>query len=201
MSFNNSAAALAGRLRGKMALALLLFTLVSSSLVSGQADKLSEYQAKAALIYNFCKFTTWPSQAFEEKSSPLVIGILGKDPFKKAFDSIDGKMVGGRRLEIKRYKKLTDYRAGESHVLFCNSKDKESFKNDAALLRLGQSNTLTVGELAGFAEAGGIIEIGFKSDRLKLRINPAAAKRANVHLSMNLMKLAEIVSAEDPFEM
>src|SRR2546430_10467223 len=44
----------------------------------------SEYLIKAGFIYNFAKFVEWPSAAFAQPDSPIVIGILGTDPDRKS---------------------------------------------------------------------------------------------------------------------
>src|SRR5205814_5844176 len=42
----------------------------------------SEYQMKAAYLYNFGKFIDWPPETLPANNSPLVIGVLGNDPFE-----------------------------------------------------------------------------------------------------------------------
>jgi hypothetical protein len=45
-----------------------------------------EYQVKAAFLYNFAKFVDWPPESFRSANDPIVICILGKDPFGSAVD-------------------------------------------------------------------------------------------------------------------
>jgi len=53
------------------------------------------YEVKAAFLYNFTKFITWPEEAFTGESDPFIIGILGPDPFNNYLnDIIRGESVG-----------------------------------------------------------------------------------------------------------
>src|SRR5258706_6335653 len=76
---------------------------------TGDAPDSSEYLIKAGFIYNFAKFVEWPSAAFAQPDSPIVIGILGTDPFGNLIDRIiENKRIGARGLVVKRLKCGTD---------------------------------------------------------------------------------------------
>src|SRR5256884_9677237 len=65
----------------------------------------SEYLIKAGFIYNFAKFVEWPSAAFSQTDSPIVIGVLGTDPFGNVLDRIvEDKKIGARGFIVRRYK-------------------------------------------------------------------------------------------------
>src|ERR1700730_3629551 len=71
---------------------------------AGDADS-SEYLIKAGFIYNFAKFVEWPSAAFSQADSPIVIGVLGTDPFGNVLDRIvEDKKIGPRGFVVRRYK-------------------------------------------------------------------------------------------------
>jgi len=55
---------------------------------TGDAPDSSEYLIKAGFIYNFAKFVEWPSAAFAQPDSPIVIGVLGTDPFGSVLDRL-----------------------------------------------------------------------------------------------------------------
>ncbi len=61
-----------------------------------------EYLLKAALLYNFANFTTWPTEAFSGPQKSLRLCILGEDPFGAAMDSIDGKSIKERPVAVIR---------------------------------------------------------------------------------------------------
>lgn len=62
-----------------LTLLLLLFAGAVSS--SAQATTPQEYQIKAVFLFNFTQFVDWPPTAFVDPRTPLVIGVLGEDPF------------------------------------------------------------------------------------------------------------------------
>src|ERR1700756_3212012 len=65
----------------------------------------SEYLIKAGFIFNFAKFVEWPPTTFAQSDSPIVIGILGTDPFGTIIDQIvQDKKIGGRGIVVKRLK-------------------------------------------------------------------------------------------------
>src|SRR6202163_640117 len=71
----------------------------------------SEYLIKACFIYNFANLVQWPSNAFAQPDSPIVIGILGEDPFGAVLDRVlAGKKVNGRIFLVKRLKSASELR-------------------------------------------------------------------------------------------
>ena len=87
--------------------------------VSDSSDS-SEYLIKAGFIYNFAKFVDWPATAFAQPDSPIVIGILGTDPFGTLIDRIvENKKIGARGFVVKRLKWNTDLKdLKECKILF-----------------------------------------------------------------------------------
>ena len=62
----------------------------------------TEYQVKAAFLYNFAKFVEWPAAPNEQKD-PLAICVLGQDPFDGALERVtQGKAINDRRIVIRR---------------------------------------------------------------------------------------------------
>ena len=58
---------------------IFLLLIVSQPLFSQNVSR--ENQLKAAFLYNFSQFVTWPDDAFSNSSSPIAIGVLGENPF------------------------------------------------------------------------------------------------------------------------
>src|SRR5467141_4576264 len=87
---------------------------------AGDASDSSEYLIKAGFIYNFAKFVEWPAAAFAQPDSPIVIGILGTDPFGNLIDRIvENKKIGARGFVVKRLKWNTDLKdLKECKILF-----------------------------------------------------------------------------------
>lgn len=189
--WNRSVFVLLGSLSCRSAIFFTLL-LCGSSIASQNAIK--EDKAKVALLYNFAKFTTWPSQAFDNDDSPLVIAVIGPNRFGNILNDIKNKRVKGRRIEIRHYRTPEDYDPNHSsHVLFCNVGSIRAFKDLAIELELEKHHVLTVGDIPGFAHSGGIIGLRFVGNRLALQINQVAAREAKIYLSEHLVGLAEKV--------
>ena len=79
---------------------LLLLALLA---LPARAEVSPEYKLKAAFLFNFTKFVDWPPTAFADATSPVVIGVLGDDPFDGALeDVIRGRTANGHSLTIRR---------------------------------------------------------------------------------------------------
>jgi hypothetical protein len=86
-----------GGIRRRLALPVVLFLLASVS----HAQSVTEYQVKAAYLFNFAKFVEWPAEAFPSADAPLQICVLGQDPFGREFEQIIlDKTVNGHRIEV-----------------------------------------------------------------------------------------------------
>lgn len=149
-----------------------------------------EYQVKATFIYNFTKFTDWPSSAFASSNAPIVIGIVGEDPFGKTMDDVvRGEALGGRPFVVKRLRADEDLRS--CHLLFISRSEKERLP--AVLSQLKGSSVLTVSEINGFAERGGMVNLTLANKSVKVEINQTAAEQAGLQISAKLLKLARLV--------
>ena len=89
---------------GLLAVSLLFLLLTGGPGLQAQTASSKEYQVKAAFLYNFSQFVEWPPEAFPQSQTPLVIGIIGDDPFGSSLDEIiRGEKVNGRPLIIQHY--------------------------------------------------------------------------------------------------
>lgn len=151
----------------------------------------TEYDLKAVFLFNFAQFVVWPATAFELPDAPIIIGILGTDPFGgRLEEAIKGETVQGRTLQIRRFERIED--VSTCHILFLGR--SEGANLDAILGQLKFRPILTVGEADLFARAGGMIGLVTERSRIRLRINRGAAEAANLVLSSRLLRPAEIVT-------
>jgi hypothetical protein len=167
--------------------ALLLTT--SLAFISAQKPPSQEYQLKAAFLFNFTQFVEWPSSAFSSAKSPIVIGILGEDPFGTYIEEIvQGEEVNGRPLVIQRYHTIEEIK--QCHILFINL--PKTSKQEQIIKSLKGKNILSVGESSNFIKEGGIIKFSMIDNKIHFQINPEAAKEAGLTISSKLLRLAEI---------
>jgi len=155
-----------------------------------QSEPPTEYQIKAAFLYNFAKFVEWPD-AFADPHAPIVLGIVGEDPFGSVLDKIVlGKTVNDRGLVIKRLKEGPDLR--NCHILFVSSSERKHMPQ--ILESLQGSSVLTVGETDRFAQSGGVINFILEENKVRFEINSETAARAGLKISSKLLALARIVA-------
>jgi hypothetical protein len=176
-----------------LAAALLLYLLISPIGAHAEGDNpLSEL--KVAFVYNFTRFVQWPKAP---AGRPFVIGVIG-DPAMEGLLRVlerEGKRVDGRPIEIRAY--TNPETVGSSEILFVGAGAEDKV---AAIVRGAAGKpTLLVGDIPGFAGRGGAIElfrkpdIFRKSERLRLRIDPAALKGRGLIVSAQLYDVAEIL--------
>jgi hypothetical protein len=150
-------------------------------------------QVEAVFLFNFSQFVDWPPQAFPQPDSPIVIGVLGSDPFDGTLDEVvRGEMVKGRPLVVRRFQhveQLTD-----CHILFISRSERPRLEPIVQTLK-GRS-ILTVSDLDEFASQGGVIGFILMDNKIRLRVNLQAAKDAGLTLSSKLLRPAQIVGGE-----
>jgi len=156
----------------------------------GQALPSKEYSVKALFVCNFAQFDQWPRDAFPSGQSPLVIGILGDDPFGAYLDeTVRGEKVNNHPLVVRRFRRVEDITM--CHVLFISR--SEMSRLEQILNGLKGRNVLTVGDANGFAVEGGVIQFVTEKNKIRMRINLGAAKAAELTISSKLLRPAEIV--------
>ena len=153
----------------------------------------SEYLIKAGFIFNFAKFVEWPPTTFAQPDSPIVIGILGTDPFGAIIDQIvQDKKIGGRGFVVKRMKWGTDLKdLKECKILFVGASERVHIDELVQIVR--GLPILTVGETPGFAEHGGVIRLVLEDNRVRFEVNVDAARQAGLTISSRLLTLARII--------
>lgn len=159
------------------------------SVASAQSD-LSEYQVKAAFLFNFTKFVEWPDGSFEDPQAPIVVGIIGDDPFGDDLGRIiAGQKVQGRSLVIRRERWGDDLR--RCHVLFVSASEHEH--SSRILGSVQSASVLTVSDMEGFAKAGGMIEFVTEENRVRFIVNLDSANQSKLRVSAKLLALARVI--------
>jgi hypothetical protein len=167
---------------------LISIHLVDAVRVPAQ-EALSEYQVKAAYLFNFLKFVEWPENSFTDPLAPIVIGVVGEDPFGNALPQVViGKTVQGRDLVIRIYHAGEDLRG--AHILFISASERKRLPT--ILSGLHGSSVLTVADTAGFLDAGGMIQFLNENGRVRFAVNVDATGRAKLKMSSKLLSLAKV---------
>jgi YfiR/HmsC-like len=193
-----SSGAAAGR-RGNSKLSLRFFFLQMVLFFSAynfpaalpaQVRPSSEYELKAAFLFNFAKFVDWPPKAFAGPESPFLVCVLGTDPFGITLDNaLREKVIAEHPASVARVKRVADISGCQ--ILFVAASESHLLPEVLAKLR-GQC-VLVIGETNDFASSGGVIQFTLEDNRVRFFINPDAADRAGLKISSKLLALAKIV--------
>jgi len=170
-------------------------TAVSGSLVTfilvgyAHGQEASEYQVKAAYLYNFAKSAQWPPQILQDGTAPLVIGIFGGDEdFVDILkDMVAEKTIGTHPIAVKHFS-MGDDLACCQMVFFRGSERKNT---SVALASLDYANVLLIGEDSAFLRAGGMINLVLDKGKVRFEIAHDALDRSNIHFSSKFLSLAK----------
>jgi hypothetical protein len=154
-----------------------------------QRGQFNEREVQAVFLFNFAQFVDWPAVAFSSSDAPIVIGVLGSDPFGPLLDQVvQGEVVRGRTLNVVRFRRVEDIKS--CHVLFVSASETERYEQIVDALRA--KPTLTVGETANFSSRG-MVRFLTEQNRVRLEVNVDAARAAGLTISSNLLRAARIV--------
>jgi len=154
------------------------------------AQEVSEYQVKAAYVYNFAKFVDWPAQVFADAAAPFHMCVLNNRSFESTLQHmVLGKTIAGRSISVAGVQNGEQSRGCQ--ILFIPSSQNKLGQRMVEDLQ-GQS-VLTVGETKGFLEDGGIINFVWEDDRVQFQVNHRGASQAGLRVSSRLLSLARLV--------
>ena len=174
--------------RGALTAAVLALAIAGATPAHGGP---SEYEVKAAFLYNFAKFVEWPAGSFTATNNTLVVGVLGDDPFGEALDRIaQNKSAQGRRIDVRRFRTVADV-GDRCHILFVSPSEARELPR--ILRGLHGEPILTVSDIAGFLDHGGAINLLMEQRRVRFAVNLKAANEAGLKMSSQLLKIAKTV--------
>lgn len=171
------------------ALLALAVTLAVPAPVAAGTGTTREYTVKGAFIYNFALFVDWPPSAFESDNAPFVIGVLGKNPFGGALAKVEGQSIKNRKVVVRALTSVDE--AGDCQLVFISASERGRLHQILAALR--KNHVLTVSDIDGFADAGGMINFVTMEDKVRFEINLKEARNAKLRISSQLLKLARDV--------
>ena len=152
--------------------------------------KPTESQVKAIYLYNFAKFVAWPPDK-SAANAPMTICLDHADSFVPTLqDEVSGEKIDGRSISIQRISNATEESA--CNILYIDSSD--AARSQTLLAAAVGHSVLTVSDIDGFAKRGGIIEFVMEGSRVRFKVDLAAAQKAGLGLSSQLLKVAKSVS-------
>jgi preprotein translocase subunit Sec61beta len=141
------------------------------------------------MVVNFAQFVEWPADAFATRDAPLIIAVVGNNPFGNMLERVaNGKTFSGHPVIIRYYPMPGSI--GDCHVLFVAADGDADIKN--VLQKIGNKPVLTISQSDAFLYAGGVIRFYAEENRVRFEISPDAAEKARLKISSKLLKLASI---------
>ena len=176
------------RLPWRLAWRAITFLLLAGTLsLHGQQAKPTEYQVKAAYLYNFGKFVQWPAGFGPAQNDSFIICVLGEDPFGPALNAtFRDETIAGKSVVARRIPKPED--AVDCRILFISSSEDKQLKQILALL--DRNSILTVSDLPQFSQRGGMVQFVLEGSKVRFEVNLTPVKHAGLTLSSELLKLA-----------
>jgi hypothetical protein len=173
-------------------LAVFFLLLIEGGEKTG-AQTTEEYRVKAAFIFHFAQLVDWPPEAQTGTDNSLFLCTLGDDPFQGALEgTVAGKAIGNRVVRIRHLGEPQDMQACQ--ILFLGK--AQSKRIPMLVTNLHNAPVLTVGETAGFLDAGGMIDFLLEENKVRFDINLNAAESARLKIGSRLLILAQHVVGE-----
>lgn len=166
-----------------LSLCLGSFVALGSALAMA-ADTDLEAKVKSAYLFHLTKFVDWPNLPADS----VRICIVGSDSIGSQIGELGNRTVREHPLRIE-VDNITD--PARCQVLFIGRGEKRSSE---LLARVRGQGVLTVGERDDFARTGGVVGFYLDAGKVKLEINPEAARQANLRISSKLLEVARQVN-------
>ena len=155
------------------------------AIAPARAGDVQEYEVKAAYLFNFARFAEWPVSKDDRN---LQLCLIGRDDFGGSLAALEGKSVQSRTLRVRRV--LLEEIDG-CHILFVSESERRRL---AMILSMTETQSvLTVSDIDGFAEKGGMVGLQLVDQRVQFDVNLGALYSANIKLPAQVLKLARLI--------
>jgi len=151
------------------------------------AQSASEYDVKAAFLFNFARFVEWPADSLPKGNVPLRLCVFGKDPFGETLEQVTrNKQVMGRWISIRRVRNIPDLSV--CHMIYVGASEDNQLPK---VLEAGQAvNALVISDTPKFAERGGMINFVVEGNRVRFEANLDVLAQSKLKISSQLLNLA-----------
>jgi hypothetical protein len=174
----------------RLTVVVLVCVVLAVPALHAQNPKPTDYDVKAAYLYNFGRFVEWPAEVTAAQSGHFTVCVLGQDPFGPSLDTtLAGETIGGKGVVAKRISNPQE--SDDCRILFLSPTEGGHLKKIVA--ELDKKAVLTVSDIPQFAQLGGMIQFVLEGKRVRFEVNLAATQRAGLTLSSEVRKVATTV--------
>lgn len=137
----------------------------------------------AALSYNFAKYADWPEPALNKEAIEF---CYFSDNLKNSFDALKQKTIDGKPVKIRQLPAIEQ--SDLCHLVFVDKSERELIQR--LFVHLEARPVLTVSDIAGFVDEGGMIEIVKTNNKFRFKVNMQQMNKARLKMSSQVLKLA-----------
>lgn len=154
-----------------------------------EAERALERRVKAAFVYRFTEFVTWPDAAFARADAPFLIVVAGREALVEELRQITaGRAVQGRAVEVRRLGEGEPMPAAQ--LLFVSESERSRLRE---WVRAAPRHALLVSEADGALDLGSVINFVLIEGRVRFEISLDAAEKRGLRMSSRLLAVAQIV--------
>ena len=155
-----------------------------------QNPRPTDYEVKAAYLYNFGRFVEWPGKVAAAQGGSFTVCVLGQDPFGPSLDAtLAGETIGSKTIVAKRISSVDE--SDNCQILFLSLRDDSHLNKIIA--DLDKKAILTVSDMPQFVKRGGMIQFVLEGKKVRFEVNLMATQHAGLTLSSELLKVATAV--------
>jgi hypothetical protein len=166
-----------------------LFAFALPAAAQSEAERALEQRVKAAFLYRYTEFVTWPDAAYARPDAPFVMVVAGADAIADNLRSITaGRSVGNRPIDVKRI--APGDAIPPSQLVYIAGTDPGRVRD---LVRGAPRHALVVTEAEGALDYGSVINFVLAQDRVRFDISLESAEKRGLRLSSRLLAVARSV--------
>lgn len=157
---------------------------------TGKAVAEDSATIRMGFLLNFARYVEWPESSLKPEAALHICLAPGDADMVSQVGEFSRQLIQGRSIHVKQISRPAD--ANGCHVLYLPA--ETSGTTLSAWFRAAQqAGALTVGDLPGLVEAGGMIGLIPVNGRYHFDVNLGVARQANLRISSQLLKLARTV--------
>jgi len=154
-----------------------------------------ERGVKAAFLYKFAGYVSWPDSLFPAPDTPVRIGITGDDALAEELRRmVATRTSGGRRVEVVSIPPEEIPRG--VHIAFRARGTPQAVKD--WIVEARKEPILIVTETPGALRMGSMLNFVDRDGRIRFEVGLGAAKSTGITLSSRLLSVAFAVETRSP---
>ncbi|WP_350432071.1 YfiR family protein [Shewanella sp. H8] len=164
----------------------LLYSLWMMGIVLLPRTSMAEdaFELKAALTYNFAKFTQWPESRLNGMSTWKICYF--DNQYHDSFMGLANKKLTTQPVTVIQLSDIS--KIEQCDVVFIDANSRGL--THRLLLAVENKAILTVSDISGFEMQGGMIEIVEQDKRLYFKVNMQVLEASGLKISSQVLKLA-----------